>query len=68
MVLIGSLQLSCGVLPQPHCKGFGRRLQDHRLVERELSSVACLMENKVSLCGVGGLRVATSLQRRRTSP
>jgi hypothetical protein len=30
--------------------------------------VACSPENKVSLCGVGGLRVATPLQRRRTSP
>jgi hypothetical protein len=34
----------------------------------ELASVACSPENKVSLCGVGGLRVATPLQRRRTSP
>jgi hypothetical protein len=34
----------------------------------ELASVACSPENKVSLCGVGGLCVATPLQRRRTSP
>jgi hypothetical protein len=34
----------------------------------ELASVACSPENKVNLCGVGGLRVATPLQRRRTFP
>jgi hypothetical protein len=34
---------------------------------KELASVACSLENKVRLCGVGGLRVATPLQRRRTS-
>jgi hypothetical protein len=34
----------------------------------ELASVACSPENKVSLCGIGGLCVATPLQHRRTSP
>jgi hypothetical protein len=53
VVLVGSLQLSCGMVPQPPFKGFGRRLQDHRLVESELASMACSPENKVSLCGVG---------------
>jgi hypothetical protein len=43
------------------------RLQGHRLVERELAFVACSPENRVSLCGVGGLSGTTPLQRRRTS-
>jgi hypothetical protein len=34
----------------------------------ELAFVACSPENKVNLCGVGRLCVATPLQRRRTSP
>jgi hypothetical protein len=34
----------------------------------ELASVACSPENKVSLHGVGRLRVTTPLQHRRTSP
>jgi hypothetical protein len=67
MVLVGSLQLSSGVVRQPTYKGFGRRLQDHRLVERELASMACSQENNVSLCGICGLRVTTPLQRRHTS-
>jgi hypothetical protein len=32
-VLVGSLQSGYGVVPQPPCKYFGRRLQDHHLVE-----------------------------------
>jgi hypothetical protein len=35
-------------------------------VERELAFVACSSENRVSLCGVGGLCGTTPLQRRRT--
>jgi hypothetical protein len=50
MVLVGSLQLSCGVVSQPPCKGFWHRLQDHRLVESELACVAYSPENQVSLC------------------
>jgi hypothetical protein len=34
----------------------------------ELAFMACSPENKVSLCGIGGLRVTTPLQRRRTFP
>jgi hypothetical protein len=36
-------------------------------VEREIAFVACSPENRVSLCGVGGLCGTTPLQRRRTS-
>jgi hypothetical protein len=43
------------------------RLQGHHLVERELAFVACSPENRVILCGVGGLFGTTPLQRRRTS-
>jgi hypothetical protein len=65
MLIIGGLLLC--VVPQPLCKGFGRRLQDHHLVEHALTSVACSPENRVSLCGVDGFLVTTTLQRRRTS-
>ena len=34
--VLGSLQLSCGVVPQALCKGSGFRLEGHRLVECEL--------------------------------
>jgi hypothetical protein len=34
----------------------------------DLASVACSLENKVSLSGIGRLCVTTSIQRRRTSP
>jgi hypothetical protein len=36
-------------------------------VEHELAYVACSSENRVSLCGVGGLSGTTPLQRIRTS-
>jgi hypothetical protein len=52
---------------QPWCKGFGRHLQDHPFVEHELASMPCSLENKVSLCALGGLYIATPLQHRRTS-
>jgi hypothetical protein len=42
-------------------------LQGHRLVERELAFVACSLENRVSLCGVGILCGTTPLQHRCTS-
>jgi hypothetical protein len=42
------------------------RLQGHRLVERELAFVAYSPENRVSLCGVGGLCGTTPRQYRRT--
>ena len=45
------------------CKGFGRRLQGHRLVDRVPAFVVRTRENKESLDGVGGHRVATPLQR-----
>jgi hypothetical protein len=67
MLIVGGLILSCRVVPQPLCKGFNRCLQDHRLVKHELASVAFSLENRVILCGVGGLRVTTPLQRRRAS-
>jgi hypothetical protein len=44
--------MSCGGLLSPCCKGFGRRLQGHCLVERELAFVACSVENRVSLCAI----------------
>ena len=44
---LGSLQLSCGVVPQALCKGSGRHLEGHRLVERELTFVVCSPENRV---------------------
>jgi hypothetical protein len=59
MAIVGSLQLNCGVVVQPPCKGFGRRLQYHRLVNHELAFVACSPENRVSHCVVGGLYVGT---------
>ena len=49
------------------CVKVSCRLQGHRLVESELAFVACSPENRVSLCGVGGLCGTTPLQRRRTS-
>jgi hypothetical protein len=49
------------------CVKVSCRLQGHHLVERELAFVACSPENRVSLCGVGGLCGTTPLQRRRTS-
>jgi hypothetical protein len=49
------------------CVKVSFRLQGHRLVECELTFVACSPENRVSLCGVGGLCGTTPLQRRRTS-
>jgi hypothetical protein len=48
------------------CVKFSCRLQGHRLVAREIAFVACSPENRVSLCGVGGLCGTTPLQRRRT--
>jgi hypothetical protein len=55
--------LSCGESPNLVCKGFGRRLQGHRLVDRVPAFVVRTRENKVSLRGVGGHCVATPLQR-----
>jgi hypothetical protein len=49
------------------CVKVSCRLQGHRLVERELAFVACSLENRVSLCDVGGLCGTTPLQHRRTS-
>jgi hypothetical protein len=61
------IQLSCGCVPQAPCKGFVVPAIPP-LSGIELASVACSRENKVSLCGVGRLRVTTPLQHRRTSP
>jgi hypothetical protein len=49
------------------CVNVSCRLQGHRLVEHELAFVAYSPENRVSLCGVGGLCGTTPLHRRRTS-
>jgi hypothetical protein len=46
VVIVGSLKLSCGIVLQPLCKCFGRHLQDHHLVERELASMACSPEKQ----------------------
>jgi hypothetical protein len=64
---LGSLQLSCGCVPQALCKGFVVP-SIPPLSGNELASVACSPENKVSLSGIGGLCVTTPLQRRCTSP
>ena len=40
--VVEGLQLSCGVPPQPCCKGFSLRLQGHWLVDCEAAFVVVL--------------------------
>jgi hypothetical protein len=67
VAFLGASKLSCGCMSQAPCKGFVVP-PILPLSRNELASVACSLENKVSLCSVGRLRVITPLQRRRTSP